>query len=217
MRRNVTNFMKRLRQILNHLCLLVNSALNTKCKDVSFLVEMCQFVVASLLKPVSCSCLKCTLSPSSCLNCFTWFHHLCQKYVCTCQMLEIQLTVTDARSFFGVSRKWRTSPDSLKRCSILRLAVFGGTITCLQTAHMKIFSLCALNVSVCTSDAGVCLHIERGGEIRSPVQLSPSFSTSTSTRESPQRSGYNSNPDHVSVCYRFAFPTSSMKTFYYFS
>lgn len=71
MRRNVTNFMKRLRQILNHLCLLVNSALNTKCKDVSFLVEMCQFVVASLLKPVSCSCLKCTLSPSSCLNCFT--------------------------------------------------------------------------------------------------------------------------------------------------
>lgn len=135
--------MKRLRQILNHLCLLVNSALNTKCKDVSFLVEMCQFVAALLLKPVSCSCLKCALSPSSCLNCFTWFHHLCQKYVCTCQMLEIQLTVTDARSFFGVSRKWRTSPDSLKRCSVLRLAVFGGTITCLQTAHMKIFlSLC---------------------------------------------------------------------------
>lgn len=104
---------------------------------------MCQFVAALLLKPVSCSCWKCALSPSSCLNCFTWFHHLCQKYVCTCQMLEIQLTVTDARSFFGVSRKWRTSPDSLKRRSVLRLAVFGGTITCLQTAHMKIFlSLC---------------------------------------------------------------------------
>lgn len=75
------NIVRRLRQIVNHRCLLVISTLNRKCWDGSVLVKRCRFLMTSLQKPVCFGVWSASYHPAAVqTRCFNWFNHLHPMY-----------------------------------------------------------------------------------------------------------------------------------------